>query len=87
MGQLKIEFYNSISSYPHCNSQVEATNKTFINEINTRLEKTKAQWVKELPNVLWVYWITSLKATNETPYALAFIFKVIILLEVCLPTI
>ena len=39
--QLKIEFYNSTPSYPQCNGQAEATNKTIMNEIKKRLEKAK----------------------------------------------
>ena len=32
LDQLKIEFYNSTSSYSQCNEQVEATNETIKNE-------------------------------------------------------
>ena len=34
--QLKIEFYNSMQSYPQCNGQAEATNKTIMNEIKKK---------------------------------------------------
>ncbi|XP_057465748.1 uncharacterized protein LOC130755372 [Actinidia eriantha] len=44
-------------------------------------------WVDELVNVLWAYWTTPRKATNETPYSLAFEFEAVIPLEVGLPTI
>ena len=57
-----------------------------MNGIKKRLKKIKDKWVKELLNVLWTYRITPQKATNETLYALAFEFKVIILLEVSLST-
>ena len=50
--QLKIEFYNLKPSYPQCNGQAEATNKTIMNGIKKRLEKAKGKWVEELPNVL-----------------------------------
>ena len=40
-----------------------------------------------ITDILWAYQTTPQKATNETPYALAFGFKVIIPLEVGLPTI
>ncbi|GFZ19787.1 hypothetical protein Acr_28g0004920 [Actinidia rufa] len=85
--QLKIEFYNSTPSYPQCNSQAEATNKTIMNRIKKRLEKAKGRWVDELANVLWAYRTTPQKETNETPYSLAFGFKAVIPLEVSLPTI
>ncbi|GFS46047.1 ovate family protein 13 [Actinidia rufa] len=87
LGQLKIEFYDLTPSYPQCNVQAEATNKTIINGIKKRLEKTKGKWVKELPNVLWAYRTTSQKAINEMPYPLAFSFEAIIPLEIGLPTI
>ena len=85
--QLKIEFYNSTPSYPQCNGQAEATNKTIMNGIKKRLEKAKGRWVDELANVLWAYRTTPRKATNETPYSLAFGFEAVIPLEVGLPTI
>ena len=85
--QLKIEFYNLTPSYPQCNGQAKATNKTIMNGIKKRLEKVKGKWVKELPNILWAYRTTPRKATNKMPYSLAFEFEVVILLEVGLPII
>ncbi|GFS42838.1 hypothetical protein Acr_00g0081980 [Actinidia rufa] len=85
--ELKIEFYNSTPSYPQCNGQAEATNKTIMNGIKKRLEKAKGKWVDKLANVLWAYRTTTRKATNEMPYSLAFGFEVVIPLEVGLPTI
>ncbi|GFS42946.1 hypothetical protein Acr_00g0082720 [Actinidia rufa] len=85
--QLKIEFYNSTPSYPQCNGQAEATNKTIMNGIKKQLEKAKGKWVDELANVLWAYRTTPRKTTNEMPYSLAFGFEAVIPLEVGLPTI
>ena len=48
--------------------------------------KAKGKWVEESQNILWAYQTILQKATNETPYALAFGFKVVILLEVGLHT-
>ena len=58
-----------------------------MNEIKKRLEKSKGKWVSELPNVLWAYQTTPRKATNETPFSLAFDFEVVISLEVGLPIV
>ena len=58
-----------------------------MNGIKKRLKKAKGKWVEELPNVLWAYRTMPRKATNEMPYPLAFSFKVMIPLEVGLPTI
>ena len=51
------------------------------------LNKAKGKWVEELPNILWAYRTTLGKTMNETPYALAFRFEVVILLEVDFPII
>ena len=85
--QMKIEFYNSTLSYQECNGQAETTNQTIMNGIKKRLKKAEGKLVKELLNILWAYQTTLRKATNETPYALAFGFEAIILLKVGLPTI
>ena len=58
-----------------------------MNRIRKILEEAEGKWVEELPSVLWAYRIISQKVTNEMPYSLAFAIKVIILLEVGLPTI
>ncbi|XP_057485872.1 uncharacterized protein LOC130772151 [Actinidia eriantha] len=41
--QLKIKFYNSTSSFPQCNGQVEAFNKAIMNVITKRLEKAQGK--------------------------------------------
>lgn len=74
LDQLKIEFYNSTLSYLQCNGQAEVTNKTIMNGIKKRLEKSKGKWVEKLPNILWAYRTTLRKATNKMPYSLAFEF-------------
>ena len=58
-----------------------------MNGIKKRLEKAKSKWIEELLKVLWAYRTTSQKATNKTPYVLAFEFEVVIPLEVNLSTI
>ncbi|GFY90940.1 hypothetical protein Acr_07g0011360 [Actinidia rufa] len=73
--------------YMQKDAQVESTNKTIMNGIKKRLEKAKGKWVNELASVLWAYRTTPRKATNETPYSLAFGFEAVITLEVGLPII
>ncbi|GFZ14594.1 hypothetical protein Acr_24g0007840 [Actinidia rufa] len=85
--QLKIEFYNSTLSYPRCNGQVEASNKTIMNEIKKRLEKAKGKWVKEFPNVLWAYQTTPSKSNKRNALLPGFHFEAVIPLEIGLPTI
>lgn len=50
-----------------------------------KLEELKGNWVDELPSVLWSYRTTLRDCTNQTPYALAFSSKAIILVEIGLP--
>ena len=38
---MKIESYNSTLSYPQCNEQGEATNKTIMNRIKKKTNKRK----------------------------------------------
>ena len=57
-----------------------------MNGIKKRLEKAKDKWVEKLSNALWAY-RTQRKATTKMSYSLDFKFKVVIPLEVNLPTI
>ena len=43
LDELKIEFYNSMPSYPLCNGQAEASNKTIMNGMKKRLKKVKGK--------------------------------------------
>ncbi|XP_028056781.1 uncharacterized protein LOC114260792 [Camellia sinensis] len=85
--ELKIEFYNSTLAYPQSNGQAEASNKTILDGLKKRLKKAKGKWAEELPNVLWSYCTTPRYLTGETPFALAYGMKAVILLEIDMPTI
>ena len=45
---------------------------TLLKIIKTRLEGSKGIWLKELPSVLWAYWTTARKRTEETLFRLAY---------------
>ena len=47
-------------------------NKSLLKIIKTRLEEVKGAWSKELPNVFWVYRMTTRVPTGETPFRLTF---------------
>nr|GEX68875.1 reverse transcriptase domain-containing protein [Tanacetum cinerariifolium] len=68
------------------NSLVERANRSLIEGIKTRLRREKAEWVDELPNVLWAH-RTSIKQSNKkTPFSLTCGSETIILAEICIPT-
>ena len=84
--ELGIRNFFSSPGYPQSNGQAEISNKVILNGIKRKLEAAKGKWVEELPSILWTYRTTVRKATNETPFALAFSVEVVIPLEVGMPT-
>nr|GEU90264.1 reverse transcriptase domain-containing protein [Tanacetum cinerariifolium] len=59
-------------AHPQANGLVERANRSLIEEIKTRLRREKAEWVDELPNVLWAHQ-TSIKQSNgEPPFSLTY---------------
>ena len=51
-----------------------------------RLEKSKSEWVEDLPSVLWAYHTTSKIPTGEKSYSLVYGTKSIILVEIGMPS-
>ena len=79
-------FYASVA-YPQCNGQAEASNKTILDGIKKRLDKSKGRWVEELPLVLWTYRTTPQRSIGETLFSLADGTEAVIPLEAGIPTI
>ncbi|XP_052185169.1 uncharacterized protein LOC127796808 [Diospyros lotus] len=69
-------------AYPQANGQAEASNKTILHDLKTRLEKAKGGWADELPSILWAYRTTSRVPTRETPFSLAYGTDALIPVEV-----
>ncbi|XP_052176717.1 uncharacterized protein LOC127791027 [Diospyros lotus] len=69
-------------AYPQANEQAEASNKTILHGLKTRLEKVKGGWADELPSILWAYRTTSRVPTGETPFSLAYGIDTLIPVEV-----
>jgi hypothetical protein len=69
---------------PRSNSQVDRANAEILRGLKTRtydcLKKHGANWVSELPSVLWGNRTTPSRATGETPFFLVYGA------EACLPT-
>ena len=62
-------------------------NKNLLKNIKTQLEGVKGAWLEELPNVLWVYRMTTSVPIRETPFRLTFGTKAAISVEVGLMNI
>ena len=80
--ELGIKNHYSSPAHPQSNSQVEATNRSLLKIIKTRLEGTKGIWPNELPSILWAYRTTTRTPTRETPFRLAYEVDVVIPTEV-----
>ena len=80
--ELGIKNHYSSPAHPQSNSQVEATNRSLLKIIKTRLEGTKGIWPNKLPSILWAYRTTTRTPTRETPFRLAYEVDVVIPTEV-----
>ncbi|GFY80997.1 hypothetical protein Acr_01g0008060 [Actinidia rufa] len=65
----------------NANGQVEVTNRTILRNLKARLERSKSEWAKNLPSILWAYHTTSRIPTGETPYSMVFGTESVILVE------
>ncbi|GKE79813.1 reverse transcriptase domain-containing protein [Tanacetum coccineum] len=73
---------NTAVAHPQANSLVERANRSLVEGIKTRLEREKAGWVDELPNVLWAH-RTSIKQSNgETSFRLTYGSEAVIPAEI-----
>jgi hypothetical protein len=63
-------------AHPRSNDQVERANAEILRGLKTRtydcLKRHGANWVNELPSVLWGNRTTSSRATEETPFFLVY---------------
>lgn len=71
-------------AYPQANGQAEASNRTILHGLKTRLEEAKGAWVDELPTILWAYRTTSRVSTGETPFNLVYGTEALIPVEVAI---
>ena len=80
--ELGIKNYFSTPTHPQSNGQAEITIRTIIIALKTRLEASKDHWVDHLLSVFWGHMMTAQKATNETPFSLAFGTKFVAPVEI-----
>ncbi|GKC34893.1 reverse transcriptase domain-containing protein [Tanacetum coccineum] len=53
--RLNIQQMNTVMAHPQADSLVERANKSLMEGIKSRLERERADWVDELPNILWAH--------------------------------
>lgn len=78
----RVKHYKSSPHYPKGNGQAEATNKALINILSKTLNDHMKTWAKQLPIALWAYKTSKRKPTDETPYALMYGKKTVLLAEI-----
>nr|GEV05672.1 hypothetical protein [Tanacetum cinerariifolium] len=84
-GSFEIHQMNTVA-HPQANGLVERANRSLMEGIKTHIEREKAGWVDELPNVLWAH-RTSIKQSNrETPFSLTYGSEAVILAKIGIPT-
>ena len=84
--EYKIKHNFSTPNYPQANGQVEQTNRTLLEALKERLNRSKGLWVEELPGEVWAYRTTTKRATRETPYSLVYGVEAVLPVEVKHPT-
>ncbi|GFS34928.1 hypothetical protein Acr_00g0036800 [Actinidia rufa] len=83
---LAISHHFSSPGHPQTNGQVEVTNRTILRNLKVRLERSKSEWAKDLPSILWAYHTTSRIPTGETPYSMVFGTESVIPVEIGMPS-
>ncbi|GFY98605.1 hypothetical protein Acr_13g0000060 [Actinidia rufa] len=52
---LAISHHFSSPGHPQANGQVKVTNRSILRNLKARVERSKSEWVEELPSILWAY--------------------------------
>ena len=52
-----------------------------MHNLKTKLENLKGRWADDLSKVLWAYRTTAKSTTGETPFSLAYGYKVMVPVE------
>ena len=80
-----LSYSAQISLSPIIFSRVEVTNRTILRNLKARLEKSKSEWVENLPSILWAYHMTSRILMGETPYSMVYRTESALLVEIGIP--
>ena len=68
------------------NGEVEVTNRSILQGLKVRINRTGGSWIDELYHMLWAYRITQRIPTSETLFNLALETKAVIPVEFGLPS-
>lgn len=55
-----------------------------VNDLKKKFEGLKGSWVKEFPNVLWMYRMTPRRSTSESHFFMTYGTEAVILIEISL---
>ena len=70
---LAISNHFSSLGHPQANGQVEVTNRTILRNLKERLEKSKSEWVEDLPSILWAYHTARRIPLSKMPYSMVYV--------------
>ena len=83
---LTISNHFSLPGHPLVNGQVEITNRTILRNLKTSLERSKGEWVEDLPSVLQAYHTTSRIPMGQILYSLVYGIESVISMEIGMPS-
>nr|GFA42960.1 hypothetical protein [Tanacetum cinerariifolium] len=70
--RFEIHQMNTAVAHPQVNGLVERANRSLMEGTKMRLEREKARWVDELPNVLWAHRISIKQSNGEMMFSLTY---------------
>ena len=83
-----LNIFHHFTSVAHlqANGEVAITNRTLLQEIKARLERTKRTWMDKLYHALWAYQTIQRLPTRENFFALVFGRETVIPVKFKLPS-
>ncbi|XP_074355941.1 uncharacterized protein LOC141695603 [Apium graveolens] len=77
-----IELIFTLVSHPQDSGKVEVANRTILDGLKKRVERSRNTWVDELLYILWAYRITCKVTREATPFMLAYRVEEVVPLEI-----
>ena len=74
------------TQHAESNGQVEAANKSIVEDLGKRCMEAKGKWAEYLPLTLWANRTTPKAATGESPFALAYGIEAVVPVEHLFPS-
>jgi transposase InsO family protein len=87
IAKYNITWNYTTSYYRQANGLAEAFNKTLVKILKKTVTKNQRDWHDRIFEALWVYHVTVRTPTQVTPYSLVYGSKVVLPLEVQLPSL